>query len=157
MIDPVKADTVKNIFLMRGAGEKWSTIIKLLHSQGMPSPTGESYWTTGTLAEMVKKRVYVGEVHMGGHVTRKAHKRIVTEAQWKAAQSKPSRSGTASTLPCRARLLTCTGAGIRCRCSRAGMATRSTGADETAQRPCPAPVTGKQSTIDDTSTTSRAR
>lgn len=151
VIDPVKADTVKTIFLMRGAGEKWSTIIKLLHSQGVPSPTGESYWTTGTLAEMVKNRVYVGEVHMGGHVTRKAHKRIVTEAQWKAAQSKAVKVRNGKHAPGVAHgLLTCTGCGNPLSVQSSGDGHTFYGCRRNSSAgPCPAPVTGKQSTIDD--------
>ena len=149
-VDPGQAPHVKLIFEMRAAGARWPAIIAELHERGVASPSGQPYWTTGTLAVMVKSRVYRGEVKMGGHVTKGAHKPIVSEQLWKAAQSKATRVRTGKHKPGVAHgLLTCSGCGGPLSVQHGGQGFTFYGCRrQSGQGPCPAPVNGSQVKLD---------
>jgi DNA invertase Pin-like site-specific DNA recombinase len=146
-----QAEVVRLVFAMRADGEKWPAIIKALHAQDVCAPRGAAYWTASTLADMVKSRTYVGETLVGGHVTRKAHAPIVTEAEWKAAQSKAVKVRNGKHRPGIAGgLLVCSGCGNPLQVQSSGNGHTFYGcARMSSAGPCPAPVTGKQSVLDD--------
>jgi DNA invertase Pin-like site-specific DNA recombinase len=151
VINDEQAAVVKLIFTMRADGERWPAIIDELHRRGVLSPTGQPYWTTGTLTLMVKSRVYRGEVKMGGHVTKGAHKPIVTEQLWKAAQSKATRVRTGKHKPGVAHgLLTCSGCGGPLSVQQGGQGFTFYGCRRQSGRgPCPGPVNGSQAKLDE--------
>ena len=150
VIDPEQAAHVRFIFEMRAAGERWPAIIDELHDRGVLSPTGQPYWTTTTLAAMVKSHAYRGEVRMGGHITRGAHEAIVSEQLWRAAQSTATRVRTGKHKPGVAHgLLTCSGCGGPLSVQQGGHGFTFYGCRRSSgQGPCPAPVNGSQAKLD---------
>jgi DNA invertase Pin-like site-specific DNA recombinase len=141
---------VHKVFEMRAGGARWSHIIDWLHEQGIDSPSGNPWWTSSTLRALITNRVYVGEVHMGGHVTKAAHEAIVTEAEWKAAQSTAVVVRTGKNLPGVAHgLLVCTGCRNPLSVQRAGHGQTFYGCRRhSSAGPCPRPVNGAQDAID---------
>jgi DNA invertase Pin-like site-specific DNA recombinase len=151
VVNPEQAAVVKLIYEMRAAGQRWTAIVDELHRRGIPSPTGQPWWTAQSLGSLVRTRVYVGEVKMGDHVTRGAHEPIVTEQVWKAAQSGAARVRIGKRKPGVAYgLLFCSGCGKSLalhlsvgRYAFYGCRRRSSAG------PCPAPVNGAQGKLDE--------
>lgn len=69
------ADRVRALFAGRAAGESMS---HLAHTVGM---------TSSGVRQLLRNRVYLGELRSGEHVNPDAHPPIVTVEQWEAAQS----------------------------------------------------------------------
>jgi DNA invertase Pin-like site-specific DNA recombinase len=151
VINARQARVVKLVFDLRAAGERWSAIIRELHTRQVASPSGQPYWTANTLASVVKSRVYRGAIRLGGHVTKQAHQPIVTERQWKAAQSKATRVRTGKHQPGVAHgLLTCSGCGGPLSVQQGGHGHTFYGCRrQSSQGACPAPVNGSQAKLDE--------
>ena len=120
---------VKLVFELRAAGERWSTIIRELHDRGVASPSGQPYWTTGTLATWSRAASTAARSGWAARVTLRAHKPIVTERFGRPRRAKRRACGPGSTSPVsRTASSPAQDAAGRYRCSRAGTATRSTAA-----------------------------
>lgn len=82
------AKIVKGAFQRRGKREPIQSIVRFLNASGLLNAAGNKTWTMGSLNAMLKNRVYLGEVNIGGgQIIKKAHEAIVTEAEWRAAQA----------------------------------------------------------------------
>ena len=94
--DKPRAEVVRRIFQMRGAGRSWGDIIAALDADEIRSPRGNG-WTPQTLSSMVRNEAYLGTLILGRRTRRgtpgtlrrveNAWKALVTPAQWRAAQS----------------------------------------------------------------------
>jgi DNA invertase Pin-like site-specific DNA recombinase len=83
--DPVAARIVREVFRRRGAGESWVSLCRLL-DENLPRANGK-HWVKSTVADMIKRRTYLGEARGGGTVNPDAHPPIVTRAEFEAAQA----------------------------------------------------------------------
>jgi site-specific DNA recombinase len=83
--DPVAAPVVREVFRRRAAGASWVTLCKFLDKR-LPRPNGD-HWSKSTVADMVKRRTYLGEARGGGTVNPDGHSRLVTPAEFEAAQA----------------------------------------------------------------------
>jgi site-specific DNA recombinase len=82
--NPTYSKLIPKVFKLRAAGTSWTEIVKWWQRE-----TGELRDRT-TFADMIRNRTYVGEVvyahKQGDWVKEGAHKALVTEEQWQAAQ-----------------------------------------------------------------------
>jgi site-specific DNA recombinase len=102
-----QADIAVEVFERASNGEAWGSIAEWLNAVA-PRPNG-LLWTTRTIQDLVKKRVYVGEASRyveqdidgrGPIVNPDAHPALVTEEQWVAANARRQRrQGGYSNLP----------------------------------------------------------
>jgi DNA invertase Pin-like site-specific DNA recombinase len=83
--DPVAAPIIREVFRRRGAGASWVTLCEFLDEK-LPRQNGE-HWAKSTVADMVKRRTYLGEARGGGTVNPEGHLPLVTRAEFEAAQA----------------------------------------------------------------------
>jgi site-specific DNA recombinase len=84
--DPATARYVHDLFLRRASGAGWTALADFLTEKGVVSPYGNSSWTASATAQIIRNPVYKGEARAGRHVNLTAHEKIVTHAEWDAAQ-----------------------------------------------------------------------
>lgn len=140
------APIVREAFRMAARGKSLRQVQTFIHAR-----TGKRM-DPRSIRHMLRNRAYLGHSVLGRHENLKAHKPLVTKAEWNKAQRKPAngglkRTGTRSLLAGIARCGTCgrkmgssaSGAGIRVyRCPR------NTGTGE----PCSAPASIKEEWLD---------
>jgi DNA invertase Pin-like site-specific DNA recombinase len=80
------ARIVKRIFALRLEGQRIATIVRVLNDAGIPSPKGRK-WSRATVETILKNEVYTGVVKLGKRRKENAHDELVSESQWKRAQS----------------------------------------------------------------------
>lgn len=103
------APVVREIFLQRAAGASWATLGSYM-DEHLPRPDGLS-WTRQTVSSLVARRVYLGEAYNGDARNPNAHTRIVSRAEWEAAQVTVPRPRTHVADALLAGILRCAGCG----------------------------------------------
>jgi site-specific DNA recombinase len=86
--DPVAAPVVAELFRCRAAGEGWSALARYVNESGAIGPYGNERWTHGAVQKLIHNRVYLGEAFSGEYVKTGAHKALVAEKVWLAANRK---------------------------------------------------------------------
>jgi DNA invertase Pin-like site-specific DNA recombinase/ribosomal protein L34E len=86
-LDPEVAPVVRELFERRAAGAPYSELARLLESHGVKTSQGSSTWSREAVASLIKSRTYLGEIRSGPYVNKEAHRPIVDEVTWLAAQS----------------------------------------------------------------------
>jgi site-specific DNA recombinase len=91
--DPALVPHVKGLFRRRANGATISALADWLKDELVHAPRGGTDWSHSTIAQVLRNRVYLGEQKHGEEANRTAHKPIVTEAEFDAAQiAKPVRA-----------------------------------------------------------------
>lgn len=92
--DPKVAPLIAHVFAARASGASWAELADYLEGHGL------GVFQRQTIANMLKRRTYLGEITDGHRVIAKAHEPIVTREVWEAAQSNvtPIRRGKTETL-----------------------------------------------------------
>jgi DNA invertase Pin-like site-specific DNA recombinase len=90
--EPRAAKAIAECFRRRASGASWRELADLLESRGVVGPYGSANWTTGAVKKMITNRVYLGEARHGEFHNKDAHKPIVSEADFAAAQAARSAS-----------------------------------------------------------------
>jgi site-specific DNA recombinase len=85
-LDRRVAPIMAEVFSRRAAGELTHTLCRYLERHEVKTGAGNPGWTTGTLADVLANRVYLGEVRYGQHVHVDAHPAISDRATWTLAQ-----------------------------------------------------------------------
>jgi DNA invertase Pin-like site-specific DNA recombinase len=85
-LDSEAAPAIREVFLRRAAGASWEDLATFLDER-LPRPNGGA-WNRRTIAALVKRRTYLGEIRHGT-VKTNAHEPLVTRAEWEAAQGDP--------------------------------------------------------------------
>jgi hypothetical protein len=83
---PKTAPVVKRIFKLREDGHAFEEICNLLNEEGIPAPGGGA-WVQSSIRQTLNKRTYLGEVWLGERCNPKAHKPLVSLAQFNRVQS----------------------------------------------------------------------
>lgn len=78
---------IAELFAMRARGASWRELGRLLEDAGVITPYGSKKWQTKSVGRLLANRVYTGEARSGEFVLADAHPALVTEAQWRAAQT----------------------------------------------------------------------
>ncbi len=87
--DPAVAFAIAEIFRRRGAGATLRELAVFLTELGIPS--SGPCWRTSSVGQILRNRVYLGELRSGGYVNASAHDAIVDPIVWLAAQQRASR------------------------------------------------------------------
>jgi site-specific DNA recombinase len=83
---------VRELFKRRANGATVSALAHWLKDELIRSPSGGLSWSTSTIAQVLRNRVYLGEQYHGENINLVAHKPIISEAEFEAAQvAKPLR------------------------------------------------------------------
>lgn len=100
--DPRYGPVVAELFHRRAEGAGIGELCRWLTDRDLPTPAGARMWGWSTVAGLLRKRTYLGEVHHGPYVNRSAHAALVDPATWQAAQrpleKRPARPDVAETL-----------------------------------------------------------
>lgn len=136
VIDASGANQVRKAFTDRAAGVSLSQIARDL---GM---------TTSGTRQLLRNRVYLGELRVGRHVNAAAHEAIVSVEQWQAAQiavaARPGRNDGPALL---AGLVVCAGCGLTMSRTRTGgnrVSYACRGHHSAGQCPSPAAITTRR-------------
>ena len=146
------ADVVQRIFEMKAEGEPLTAIKTAL--AGTPSPKGGTAWSHSTLTQIIRNRVYLGELRHGDNFTPDAHEPIVSIHTFDLAQAKQPHHPPSGTPRSSETLL----AGIA-RCGSCGHTLKVVVGDKGALRyyckhkgravePCPAPAYARADELD---------
>lgn len=81
--DPRVAPVIVETFRRRADGATLRELAENLAERGVPAL---GVWRPGTVGQILRNRVYLGELRSGGFVNPAAHKPIVPHALWQAAQ-----------------------------------------------------------------------
>jgi DNA invertase Pin-like site-specific DNA recombinase len=84
--DSKTAGAIVEVFRRRADGETCAALAKWLEAQGVRTAWNNPGWTSMSMAKLVRKRVYLGEVRYGSHFNERAHPPLIDEATWQAAQ-----------------------------------------------------------------------
>ena len=83
--DPDVAPVIREVFRQRGGGASWVTLCEFLDEK-LPRGKGK-HRAKSTVADMTKRRTYLGEARGGGTVNPEAHLALATRAEFEAAQT----------------------------------------------------------------------
>ncbi len=95
---PTSGPVITEVYRRRAAGESLPTLCRLLESEGVKTARGNPGWNPSTLAYMLGRRAYLGEVGSGRHCKEHAHVALTDAVTWSRAQ-KPINGVRASPLP----------------------------------------------------------
>jgi DNA invertase Pin-like site-specific DNA recombinase len=100
VVVPKQAAAIRAAFALRAAGATLGEVGAALRAAGVRSATGSTAWPVASARVLLRNRVYLGELHCGGHVHLGAHKAIVDPTTFAAAQamSGPGRAAGPRTL-----------------------------------------------------------
>jgi site-specific DNA recombinase len=84
--DEPAATVVAECFRRRATGTSWAELARFLEQRKVFPPTGNRHWSKTSVAGMLKNPVYLGQARSGKIVKEKAHKPLVTQAEFDAAQ-----------------------------------------------------------------------
>jgi DNA invertase Pin-like site-specific DNA recombinase len=85
--DPVTAAVLAEVFRRRAAGESITSLARYLEQEGVRTSRGNPGWCYSTLKQVLRNRVYVGEVRSGRFVREDAHPALVDAVTWELAQT----------------------------------------------------------------------
>jgi DNA invertase Pin-like site-specific DNA recombinase len=102
--DPATAPTVRRIFELVAGGKSQAEVARLLNREGV-RPMRGAQWTQGSIAAMLRRRTYLGEIpaddwrsrtrrNIVEEWTAGAHEPIVSEELWKAANAARERAAS---------------------------------------------------------------
>ncbi len=92
--DPAVAETVREVFERRAAGEGPAALGAYLTEHGVQTSQGSKTWSKQAVYQLLRNRCYLGELSYGldrRFVNPTAHEPIVDLATWQAAQGNGSR------------------------------------------------------------------
>jgi hypothetical protein len=152
------ASAIRECFRRRATGVSWAWLTHYLEGQDVYPATGNKHWSKQTVASMLRNRVYLGEARSGGVVNPNAHKAIVTQAEFDAAQNQTTlltaRNGSVASNALLGGIIRCAGCGHTLKIT--GTTNRKTGEREPvyycigryATGPCPARASARAASVD---------
>jgi DNA invertase Pin-like site-specific DNA recombinase len=84
--DPRTARLITQLYKRRAAGESIETLRSWLESRGVRTAKGNPGWSGTTTRNLLKRRVYLGEVFYGRYVREGAHPALTDPVTWEVAQ-----------------------------------------------------------------------
>lgn len=95
---------------MRATGASWSKVAEYFNAQKLPTPYGSKRWHGGSVQNVIRNRVYLGEARGGTFTKVGAHEAIVDVATFEAAQvARGVRAGRSAEPALLSGLLRCAG------------------------------------------------
>ena len=85
--DEPAATHIAEAFRIRANGASWAEIARYLEEHETYPSTGNKHWSKYGVSNLIRNPVYLGQARSGKNVKEHAHKRIVTRAEFDAAQS----------------------------------------------------------------------
>lgn len=85
-VDAATAPLARELFRRRLDGATPTQLARWLTEQGIPTPRGGKGWCYSSVASIIGRRTYLGEVAHGPHCNPAAHTPLVDPATWQAAQ-----------------------------------------------------------------------
>ena len=82
---PETGPVIQELFARRVAGASLLECARFLEERHVLTGKGNPGWSSQGLSDMIRSRVYVGEVHCGRYVNSHAHEPLVDLATWAAA------------------------------------------------------------------------
>ena len=131
--DEQTAPLVRELFERKAAGASWLELARWLDTVA-PKPN-RGHWARSTVADIIGRRTYLGEVHHGDHALPGAHRPLVSPALWRQAQNEPGQRTPRGTYLLSG-LVRCSGCGRRMRASSGGR-SRKPAVYTCATRSCP--------------------
>jgi DNA invertase Pin-like site-specific DNA recombinase len=83
---PRTGPIVTELYNRRAEGHSVQQLCRWLEQHDVPSPKGNPRWVNTTLAYLLGRRVYLGELSWRGNVNEHAHPALTDPATWEAAQ-----------------------------------------------------------------------
>ncbi len=83
---PEYGQHIVEVFRRKAAGVSWSDLAHYLREHNVQSPYGTTNWQPRSLSHMIGNRAYLGEARSGEFTNPSAHKALVDESTWQAAQ-----------------------------------------------------------------------
>lgn len=144
-LDPIAAPIVREVFRRRAAGASYGELAEFLDAELSRPDNGA--WPIRTVAQMLPRRVYLGEAYSGETVLEEAHSKIVTPEEFDAAQQKrrwhrPGAAGTVALLASYVRCAGCDHAMVRSGDSRGYYVYRCRRRHTSGLCPAPATIGG---------------
>lgn len=97
--DPGTGPLMTEVFRLRAEGWSRLKLCRWLEERGVPTAKGNAGWADSTLANVLRNRVYLGEVAWSGHVREGAHAPLTDPVTWDAAQRPRQRTAEWSRRP----------------------------------------------------------
>jgi DNA invertase Pin-like site-specific DNA recombinase len=94
-LDPKQSKLVRAVFQLRADGAPLNDVVRFLDRKAPGGRSGVGVWQPGTVAGILRNRVYLGEARGGGYVKPGAHPAIVDQQTFDAVQAlarKPQRA-----------------------------------------------------------------
>jgi DNA invertase Pin-like site-specific DNA recombinase len=85
-VDPETGPVVTEMFRRRAEGAMISELGRWLESQQIRTARNNPGWCDSSLRQIMKNRVYLGELRSGDHVARGRHEALVQAGEWQRAQ-----------------------------------------------------------------------
>jgi DNA invertase Pin-like site-specific DNA recombinase len=149
--DPVTAPVLAEVFRRRAAGESISRLARYLEQEGVRTSRGNPGWCYSTLKQVLRNRVYVGEVRSGRFVCEDAHPALVDAVTWELAQTPRQPASAVTRRPSLlAGIVRCAGCGRPLIAHRRGIEDKTTYSclRHHAGGACPAPANIDSSLVD---------
>jgi DNA invertase Pin-like site-specific DNA recombinase len=158
-----EAETVREAYRRRAAGESWASIARALNERGvLPRPKRlrrdeeprQRQWSAMTVRQLIHKRVYLGEAYNGDHSTPNAHPALVDLKTWeRATRSAGAKRSNATGGHLLTGLVRCSGCGYVMQPSTSnGRRYYRCQKDAHAGGRCPAPVNVAADELEDVAT-----
>lgn len=114
---PEEVPIVEGAFDRRAEGKSWRAIAQWMNDQGARTRGADGLWTVNPVRRLIQSRVYLGEITSGEIVNMSAHKAIITEEKWLAANAmnRQGREGGAAEDWQLTGFMRCSGCGVRMR------------------------------------------
>ncbi len=87
VVHEAEAQVVRDLFERKAHGATWLELARWLDK--VAPKASDAHWARSTVADMVRRRTYLGEVSHGKHVKTDAHEPILSAALWRRAQREP--------------------------------------------------------------------
>jgi len=146
-------EVVQMIFEMKAEGEPLTQIAGTLLNKDIPSPSGGRKWSHSTLAQVLRNRVYLGELKHSGNFNPEAHKPLIDPERFDRAQStqaqRPVKGTPRSSEALLPGIARCTGCGhtLKIVVGHKG-ALRYYCKSDSYANPCPAPAFARADQLD---------
>jgi site-specific DNA recombinase len=119
--DERTAPLLRELFTRRTDGATWLELARWLDKVDPKPPP--AHWRRSTVAGIISRRTYLGEVRSGPFVNAGAHEPLVTPALWRQAQRPPGRRTPRGTYLLTG-LVRCSGCGRRMRSTTGGRGSK---------------------------------